>query len=125
MPRLGEALLRGCTNRCPACGQTRIFRGFLRVTPTCVVCTAPLGAYRSDDLPPYVTILIVGHIVVASMLVTQRDWSPPIWVMTAVFVPMTLVLTLLLLRPVKGATLGLMLRLGMHREPEVETRHDG
>jgi uncharacterized protein (DUF983 family) len=115
-PPLGLALLRGFMDRCPACGRTRLFRGFLKVQPVCANCTAPLGQYRSDDLPPYFTIFIVGHIVVPLMLVTERQWSPPLWVHAAIFLPLTLILTLLLLRPVKGAVVGLMLRLGLERE---------
>ena len=36
-----------------------------------------------------------------------------LWVQAAIWLPASLVLTLVLLRPVKGATLGLMLKLGM------------
>jgi uncharacterized protein (DUF983 family) len=34
-------------------------------------------------------------------------------VQAAIFVPLTLILALCLLRPIKGATVGLMLKLGM------------
>jgi uncharacterized protein (DUF983 family) len=47
------------------------------------------------------------------MLVLERAESPPTWVQTVIWVPVTLALSLLLLRPIKGATVGLMLKLGM------------
>ncbi|HUC16851.1 MAG TPA: DUF983 domain-containing protein [Acetobacteraceae bacterium] len=109
---------RGLAGRCPACGQGPLFAGYLRVVPTCVHCGAPLGELRSDDAPPYVTILIVGHIVIGLLLIMETDFSPPLWLEAAILMPLTLVLTLALLRPVKGATVGMMLRLGMIKPPQ-------
>ena len=113
LPPFGTAIGRGILGRCPACGQSHLFNGFLRVVPECRNCSAPLGLARADDAPPYFTILIVGHIVIPSMLILQRTQDPPQWLMWAIFIPLTLVLALGLLRPVKGGTVGLMLRLNM------------
>jgi uncharacterized protein (DUF983 family) len=108
---------RGLTGRCPACGQARLFAGYLRVVPACTHCAAPLGELRSDDAPPYITILIVGHIVVGLLLFMETTYTPPLWLETAILLPLTLILTLALLRPVKGGTVGMMLRLGMAKPP--------
>jgi uncharacterized protein (DUF983 family) len=116
-PNLGIAILRGAANHCPACGKTTIFAGFLTVKSTCAACGAPLGEFRADDAPPYFTILLVGHIVVPLMLLTEKSFAPSQWLLTAIFVPLSLVLAVGLLRPVKGATVGLMLRLGMMKDP--------
>ncbi len=113
MPPMAVALWRGMLGQCPACGQTHLFQGFLRVTPVCSNCGAPLGEARADDAPPYFTILVVGHIVIPGLVLVERLYSPPTWVQTIIWVPATLILTLGLLRPIKGATVGLMLRLGM------------
>lgn len=113
MPTMATALGRGLLGRCPACGKRPLFKGFLRVVAACSNCTAPLGLARADDAPPYFTILIVGHIVVPAMVLLERSQQPPTWLMTAIFVPLTLVLAVGLLRPVKGATVGLMLTLNM------------
>ncbi len=118
MPPLGTALGRGLLGRCPACGKSHLFNGYLKVVPACGNCAAPLGAARADDAPPYFTILIVGHIVVPLMLVMQREADPSTLLLTAVFVPLTIVLVLGLLRPIKGATVGLMLRLNMMKPDE-------
>jgi uncharacterized protein (DUF983 family) len=40
-------------------------------------------------------------------------YDPSNWVMSAIFVPLTLILALGLLRPIKGATVGLMLTFNM------------
>ena len=113
VPKLPLALGRGLLCRCPACGQTKLFQGYLRVTPDCAACGAPLGLARADDAPPYFTILVVGHLVVPLMFMVERAYHPALWLQMAVWLPMIAALTLLLLRPIKGATVGLMLALGM------------
>ena len=120
VPSLATGLGRGLMGRCPACGQGRLFDGFLRVVPQCEHCAAPLGLARADDAPPYFTILIVGHIVIPAMLIMQKLADPPVWQLWAIFVPLTLILAIGLIRPVKGATVGLMLSLNMLKT-DVET----
>ncbi len=119
-PALMTAVGRGLLGRCPACGKSHLFNGFLRVVAECRNCGAPLGLARADDAPPYFTILITGHIVVPLLLVVDRMSEPPIWVMTAIFVPLTAVLAIGLLRPIKGGTVGLMLNLNMLKNDVVE-----
>jgi len=112
-PPMTTAIGRGLLGRCPACGKSHLFNGFLRVASECRNCGAPLGLARADDAPPYFTILITGHIVVPLLFMVDRMGEPPIWVMASIFVPLTLVLALGLPRPVKGGTLGLLLTLNM------------
>ena len=112
-PNLATAIGRGLRGRCPVCGMGKIFDGFLTVAAVCNMCGAPVGLARADDAPPYFTILIVGHIVIPLLYVVGRWQEPPTWIMTAIFVPLTVALTLSLIRPIKGGTVGLMLNLNM------------
>ncbi len=118
VPPLFTAMGRGFMGRCPACGQTHCFNGYLSVVPSCVACGAPLGNFRADDAPPYFTIFIAGHIIVGLMFWVDGAYKPDLWVHAAIWLPFSLVLTLALLRPVKGATLGLMLKLGMAKSDD-------
>jgi uncharacterized protein (DUF983 family) len=120
-PPTAVAIGRGLLGRCPACGKSRLFNGFLCVVATCSNCGAPLGLARADDAPPYFTILITGHIVVPLMFMVDRMVEPPIWVMSAIFLPLTFLLALGLLRPIKGATVGLMLNLNMLKSDAAAT----
>ncbi len=113
MPSVAVALGRGLRGRCPACGEGRLFCGYLKIVPACAACSAPLGLLRADDAPPYFTILLVGHIIIPAMLILQRMSDPPTWEMSAIFLPLTLVLALGFLRPIKGGTAGVMLATGM------------
>jgi uncharacterized protein (DUF983 family) len=112
-PPLGDALRRGLMNRCPACGKGRLFAGYLRVADRCGHCAAPLGRVRADDAPPYFTIFAVGHVVIPLMLWVERAWAPELWLHAAIFLPLSASLALGLIRPVKGATVGLLMRLGL------------
>ena len=113
IPPLLTALGRGARGLCPACGQTHAFKGYLAVVPVCENCGAPLGSYRADDAPPYFTIFLVGHLLAPIIFLVETSYHPPLWLQAAIWLPVCIALTLVLLRPVKGATLGLMLRLGM------------
>lgn len=113
MPGLGTALLRGIKGTCPACGKTKLFRGYLRVADDCTTCGAPLSQVRADDLPPYLTIFVVAHIVVPLMLLVDRAYGLSDLTQAAIWLPVTTLLCLGLLRPIKGASVALMLRLDL------------
>ena len=113
MPPLPAVIGRGLRGRCPVCGEGHVFDGYLTVVPACDHCGAPLALARADDAPPWLTILIVGHVVVPLLYVVDQSYAPPLWAMAAIFLPLTTVLALAVLRPVKGAMVGLMLKLGM------------
>lgn len=112
VPSFMTALLRGAQNRCPVCGEGKVFRGYLKVVPECSVCHAPLGELRADDAPPYFTILIVGHLLVPLLLWVETTYAPPIWLHMVIWLPLFTVASLVLLRPIKGAVVGWMCALG-------------
>lgn len=94
--------------------QGRLFKSYLKVTDTCSACGEELFHHRADDMPAYVVITLVGHIVIGAMLWTEIRYAPPLWLHSAVWLPLTLILALGLLQPVKGAIVGLQWRLRMH-----------
>ncbi|MBY0334400.1 MAG: DUF983 domain-containing protein [Acetobacteraceae bacterium] len=112
VPPLGLAVRRGVANRCPVCGGGRIFAGYLTVVQSCVACGAPLGRLRADDAPPYFTILLTGHILVPGVLWVEKAYMPPMWLHMVVWLPLFTIVCMLLLRPIKGAVVGWMVRLG-------------
>jgi uncharacterized protein (DUF983 family) len=112
-PPAGVALARGALGRCPACGQGRLFNGYLRVVDACSACHAPLGRIRADDAPPYFTILLAGHVLVPGVFVVERSWHPEMWVHMTLWPPLFTIAAMLLLRPVKGMVVAWMIRLGL------------
>ena len=108
------ALGRGFRCKCPACGKGQLFGRFLKIVPTCAACGEEMHHHRADDFPAYLVILIVGHIIVPSQLLTEQFLEPPLWVHLAIWLPLTLVMTLGLLQPVKGVIVALQWHMGMH-----------
>lgn len=109
-----QSIKRGIRCRCPNCGEGRMFNRFLKVAPSCSVCGEDLSHHRADDLPPYITIVIVGHIVVTAILFVFGRWEWPTLIHLMVWLPLTFVLCLALLQPTKGAVVGLQWALRMH-----------
>jgi uncharacterized protein (DUF983 family) len=107
------SLARGARGRCPCCGEAPLFDGFLRLVPECTACAAPLGRIRADDAPPYFTIFLAGHLLVPGVFWVEKAWQPPMWLHMAVWLPAFTIASTLLLRPVKGAVVAWMLRLGL------------
>ncbi len=111
---VAPALRAGWSMRCPGCHRGKMYKQYLKVADACDVCGEELHHQRADDAPPYFTIFIVAHIVVAGILVLERAYAPPTWLHLALWLPLTLALSLWLLPRVKGALIGLQWALRMH-----------
>jgi uncharacterized protein (DUF983 family) len=107
-------LVRGLLGRCPCCGKGRMFGAFLKVKDRCEVCGEELYHHRADDFPAYIVIFLVGHMLVPAVLSVETNFAPSYWVHLMLWLPPTLILTLGLLQPVKGAVVALQWRMGMH-----------
>ncbi|MYE00784.1 MAG: DUF983 domain-containing protein [Alphaproteobacteria bacterium] len=110
---LGPALRNGIRRRCPACGRGALFAGYLRPVAACADCGEALGHIRADDFPPYIAILVAGHLVVPAVLFAEQTWSPPLWLQFLVWIPVTLALLAVLLPVAKGGVLAAMWALGL------------
>ena len=79
-----DAMLRGWRQRCPACGEGTLFRAYLKVVDACPQCGEDLHHHRADDAPPYFTMVVVGHVVIAGVLLLEQAYAPPSWVHLAI-----------------------------------------
>jgi uncharacterized protein (DUF983 family) len=98
----------------PLLGKGRIFSFFLKVNDRCPVCGEKLHHHQADDFPAYLVILIVGHLVVPAALYVETHFAPSYWIQLALWLPLTLGLTIDLLQPIKGAVITVQWHLGMH-----------
>lgn len=111
---LGQAMRRGLTQCCPACGQGNLYKGYLKVADACDACGEELHHQRADDAPPYVTMTVVGHVVGAGVMMVENLYAPSFWVHAVIWGPLTLGLSLWLLPRVKGSLVGLQWAFRMH-----------
>lgn len=109
-----RAMWRSASGKCPSCGEGKLYRAYLKVADACGHCGEELHHQRADDAPAYFTITIVGHIVVGGALILERALAPATWVHMALWLPLTLGLSLVLLPVVKGALIGLQWSKRMH-----------
>ncbi len=70
--------------------------------------------HRSDDLPPYLVIVIIGHVVLGGFMMTDMVWPLPLWLTFAIWTPITILAALLVIQPIKGGVIGLQWALRMH-----------
>ena len=120
----GHAMLQGFLGRCPHCGKGRMFRAFLKVADHCPHCGEELHHHRADDFPAYLVILLVGHLIVPQVWAVETLFHPPEWVHFALWLPLTALLALLLIQPVKGAIVGLQWAAGMHGFEDAKKKRD-
>ena len=111
---LGPALVHGLRGCCPACGQGRLFTGYLAVRPACDACGEALHHHRADDAPAWATMLVVGHVMIPLILFVRTLPDLPVLFHSLFWPLVALVLCLLLLRPVKGAIVGWQWAHRMH-----------
>lgn len=110
-----RAIGHGIRCKCPRCGQGRLFRSYLKIADKCDVCGQDFSGHRADDLPAYVAITIVGHILVVGLMHFQmsgEEIAP--WVYLAWLVPLAIILPLAMLPSIKGAIVGLQWAQHMH-----------
>ncbi len=97
----------GLAGKCPRCGEGKLFAGYLRVAPTCEPCGLDLGFADSADGPAVFLMFIVGFVVVGGALWLEFSREPPFWVHLVLWPTLTALLSLALLRPLKGVMIAL------------------
>jgi uncharacterized protein (DUF983 family) len=107
-------IARGLAGRCPRCGKSKLFSGFLSLRPACDNCGLNYSFADSGDGPAVFVILIGGAIVVFAALITEVVYQPPYWVHAVLWIPLILIMTLGPLRPIKG----LLIALQYHHKAE-------
>jgi uncharacterized protein (DUF983 family) len=110
---LVPSLSRGLKHRCPACGEGSLFARYLKVAPTCEACGHDLARYPADDGPAYITILLVGHLLVAPLLIFPIIWEASLYWSLPIVLGGLALITLLTLPRIKGGWIGLMYALGV------------
>jgi uncharacterized protein (DUF983 family) len=100
-------IIAGLKGLCPRCGKGHLFQGFLKVRPQCEVCGLDFAFADSGDGPAFFVMSIVGIVVVALALWVEFAFSPPIWLHLVMWSTLSIVLSLALVRPLKGVLVGL------------------
>jgi hypothetical protein len=86
---------------------------------------AVLVAVRlSASIHPYITILLVLHIVVPLLLVLEQTTDLQLWVYGAIVLPLATILTIVVLPLVKGGMIGVLFKLGADKDMGNDDGHE-
>lgn len=128
------AMWRGAKGRCPNCGEGALFRAYAKSVDRCGHCGEEISHHRADDLPAYLNVFVTGHIIVAGFLLVERVTDWPGWAHLALWIPVTIIMALALIPPIKGAVIGLQWANRMHgfggetddvADPDIDPRQHG
>lgn len=108
------AILRGILCKCPACGKGRLFGRFVKPVERCAVCKESYVAQQADDFPPYIVILLLGHILVPVIISVDQAFAPPLWMYATFGSAVIAGLAIAMLQPVKGAVIAYQWARRMH-----------
>ncbi len=106
--------LAGLMCRCPRCGQGKLFKGFLTLAPKCERCSLDYSFADAGDGPAVFVVLFAGMIVASAAVMVEFTWRPPYWLHAILWIPTILVISLGMLRPLKG----LLIALQYHHKAE-------
>lgn len=79
-PSALQAIGRALIGRCPACGKGGLWKHYLRQVDACSACNEALGHIRADDGPPWLTMLIVGHVLAPILVLVTGDSEVQPWI---------------------------------------------
>jgi uncharacterized protein (DUF983 family) len=99
--------LYGC---CPRCGAKALFKSFATFADCCPRCGLDFRAFNVGDGPVVFLTLGIGTIVTVLALWVEFTFEPGLLVHVLLWLPLTLILTVLTLRVAKGWLLALEFR---------------
>ncbi|RVT93849.1 DUF983 domain-containing protein [Sphingomonas crocodyli] len=111
---LKPALILGARGLCPSCGKAPLFARFLRPMPHCPACGQDWTAQRADDLPAYIVVFVVGHVLAPFIIAMNISYDVSMLVQMILWPALAVVMSLLMIQPVKGAVIALQWARHMH-----------
>jgi uncharacterized protein (DUF983 family) len=84
-----------------------LFAGYLKTVERCETCGTDLAWAGTTEGPAVFIILIVGVIILGAAALVETTFQPPPFVHLLLWLPATVLLSLLLLRPFKATLVAL------------------
>ena len=115
------AVARALMGRCPACGQGKLMKGYLKQVENCAACGESFGQIRADDAAPWATIILVGHVFLPLAFMVDLTQVMPMWAELTIWSGFFAALSLALLPRAKGMMLGVLWQTRATAEPTIIT----
>ena len=121
---LATAIVRGLRLRCPRCGEGHLLAGYLRPVEHCSSCQLPIGEIRADDGPPWLTLIVTGHLLAPFLVLIFMSDALPVWASTAIMCLLAVGMCLALLPRAKGLFIAAIWKLGAAPHSEEDSAAD-
>ncbi|WP_370228208.1 DUF983 domain-containing protein [Cognatishimia sp.] len=99
---LMPSIVKGLQCRCPNCGKGRLLHSYLKVVDSCSECGEDYSHQRADDGPAYLTILVVGHVIIFFLTTMWEYMRPSPLTLAITMCSLAAVVALLVLPRFKG-----------------------
>ena len=95
--------------KCPKCGQGDLYKArfSLELRERCASCGLEFSKNDSADGPAVFLIFLLGFLLVPLALIFETLFMPPLWVHAVIWTLCALIITLLLLKPLKAYVIAL------------------
>ena len=70
-----QIITHSLKRKCPNCGEGSLFEKYIKAFDHCTKCHESFKNLRADDGPAWLTIIIVGHIIVPLFLYLERNFQ--------------------------------------------------
>jgi len=107
LPPPPSPFIAGLLARCPRCGEGALFRSGLALREKCDRCGLSYAFADAGDGPAVFAIFILGFLVMGGVLLLEFRLHVPIWINIGLWVVLTPVLALVLLRLLKATLIAL------------------
>jgi len=95
------------TGACPRCGKGKMFNGLLSVAQSCESCGLDFSFADTGDGPAIFVMLFAGFFIVGLAAWVEIAYQPPYWMHALIFLPLSAIVCIGLLRPTKGLLIAL------------------
>jgi uncharacterized protein (DUF983 family) len=112
MPSWPVLVLRGLRQRCPHCGKSKLFAGYVTLKPSCAACGEDFSYIHADDAPPWLTIIVTGHIMISLVMMLELNFDLSVLHEVLILVTTACVLTAVLLPICKGVVVTVLWAVG-------------
>lgn len=103
--------------RCPQCGKGKLFAHMLKIADSCSVCGLDLTKFNPADGPTFFAITLVGFAIMGGATWVEIAYEPPMWVHAALWLPLSFIASIVVLRAFKSLLVTLEYRLlQQHKE---------
>lgn len=100
----------GLLARCPRCGKGRLFKNVLELRDDCENCGLNYRFIDTGDGPAVFAIFILGFLVLGLALYVEFTYEPAVWVHVVLWVALTPLFAIGLLRFLKALLIALQFK---------------